>query len=1085
MKALGNTILRASAGTGKTFRLSSRYLQLLRLRVEPQTILATTFTRKAAGEILERILKRLAAAAADESAAGKLGKELADGALNREAARATLADLCGQLHHLSISTIDAFFNRMAQSFRNELGIPPRPRIIGADDPLAAQLRALAIDDLLTEGLAGDPQVLIDLLRRLHHDAAQRSVHQAIDAIVAGLYDVYRQAPEAEIWSRLSETPGTLDASGISAAVEVLGRLASVLPADKRFARAFQANCQTAMARDWDGFLKAGLTAGILKDGRFSGKPIPEPLVEAYRPLIAHAQSYLVGRVARRAQALHDLLQRFDRHYTKLRLQQRILLFGDLPQKLARDLPRRPDLAGEVYYRLDTRVAHLLLDEFQDTSVEQWSVLRPFVEEIISHGDPQQAGRSFFCVGDEKQAIYAWRGGCREIFDLVEAELAHGLFDTEQMQTSYRSSQTVLDAVNALFGHLADNPVLADKAPQEAHTWQEGFAKHIANNPNLAGCVELMTAPAAPERDDDEEDADAVDSATAPVEAVSAYEQFIAQRVDAIARAAPGRTIGILTATNGCVRRLIFALRRLGMNASGEGGGPLTDDPAVNAVLAALTLADHPGDTIASFHVVTSPLGAVLGLVSTRADEVQRVVAGIRRSLLSEGYARTLVRWARALALSCSARSVQRLGQLVELADRYEPDLSLRPGRFVEFVQGTAVEEPAPALIRVMTVHKAKGLEFDAVVLAELDRRWGRLDRLPVYVYRQSPTDPISAVYASARKEIRDLDPQLQAAYAQEFARRMQDDLCALYVGMTRPRYALYMIIPALKPKGDGKPGARGLTDLSPASILRQALRPVDFLETFAGNEVLYSAGCAGWAELLEAAAPPVPTPLQPIQLTLAAAPQARRGARALSPSHLEAGGYVQPADLLALTTPVGRATGTLLHAWFSTIAWLDDPAAIPDDPALLHLAVSGRLASADQARGLLPVFRRMLSQPRIIEALSRRRFTHQATEAPLDLDLWRERRFVVRVADDLIQGVFDRVVIQRRAGRIVAAEILDYKTDHLDGPEATALQEAVARYRPQMLAYRAALASMLNLGPAAITAHLLFTGLPRLVPISG
>ena len=115
-----NQVIRASAGTGKTFRLSNRYLKLLASGAECQTILATTFTRKGAGEILDRIIDRLSDAALDDAQARKLSTDL-QFMVSKDRAATILGDLLGNLHRLEISTLDSFFNRVAKAFALELG----------------------------------------------------------------------------------------------------------------------------------------------------------------------------------------------------------------------------------------------------------------------------------------------------------------------------------------------------------------------------------------------------------------------------------------------------------------------------------------------------------------------------------------------------------------------------------------------------------------------------------------------------------------------------------------------------------------------------------------------------------------------------------------------------------------------------------------------------------------------------------------------------------------------------------------------------------------------------------------------------
>ncbi len=119
-----NRIIRASAGTGKTFQLSNSFLQLLFGGAESDSILATTFTRKAAGEILDRVFARLADAALDDAKLAALSQQLALPLLDAAQCRRALAEMVRRLHRLRVGTLDSFFIEIARCFCLELGLPP-------------------------------------------------------------------------------------------------------------------------------------------------------------------------------------------------------------------------------------------------------------------------------------------------------------------------------------------------------------------------------------------------------------------------------------------------------------------------------------------------------------------------------------------------------------------------------------------------------------------------------------------------------------------------------------------------------------------------------------------------------------------------------------------------------------------------------------------------------------------------------------------------------------------------------------------------------------------------------------------------
>jgi ATP-dependent helicase/nuclease subunit A len=811
----------------------------------------------------------------------------------------------------------------------------------------------------------------------------------------------------------------------------------------------------------------GLTPKIGSDEPvYRRVPIPTRVIDIYQPLMEHGRAEMIGRVARQGQATFELLERFDRHYRQLRQSHRVLLFSDLPHKLARELPDRgDDLLTEMYYRLDSRVGHLLLDEFQDTSVEQWEVFKPFAQEIASFAD---GTRTFFCVGDGKQAIYGWRGGCAEIFDRLEEDLNLSLKSRKSLSKSYRSSPAILEAANRVFGSLAENPALVDKLPAVIAEWTTRFETHTTHHADRPGYVELITSPVTEEEPESGEPGE-----EGTIGGPSVHERYSAARIAELARAMPGRGIGVLVGTNNMVRRMIFLLQDLGIEASGEGGNPVTDDPAVGVVLSALTLADHPGDSAAAFHLFNSPLAGVVGLDAMTAEAIGHAGLVIRRSLLAGGYAPLLAQWARKLADSCTARSLGRLMQLIELAERFDPTATLRTRDFVAYVEATSVEQPAGAAVRIMTVHKAKGLEFDVVVLPELDRTLLSVGDLPVYVSRATPTGPIEAIYRATNEAVRKLCPEIAEAHEQEKARRLRDDLCALYVAMTRPKYALHMIIKPLKQLKDGSPGSRGWSNLSFASMLRRGLVPGG--ATFDGEAILFDFGDRAWFKKLPkgdalAEAAKSAAPLRP--KLLAAAGPSRRSWPVVTPSSLESSGVIHAADLLAMETSTNRLRGTVLHALFEQVGFLDRDR-MPDEADLLAAARGAApLAEEKWLRQTLAEFRQMLAKPSVIAALS----LPTAGEA----ELWRERSFVVRIGQEMMQGQFDRVVIERKEGRVVRADLLDFKSDAVT-PENRAGR--VEGYRPQVEAYRKALVGILGVAPAAVNARLLFVATGECVAV--
>lgn len=1060
-------LIRASAGSGKTYRLSSRYLRLIRRGAAPESVLATTFTRKAAGEVLSRVITRLADAVVDAKKRIELSQAVSGPTLSRKDCLTMLRTLSRAMHRLSISTIDGFFNRVAQSFSHELDLPPDPVLVDESHPSVALLRQDAIESMLGEATntEEDLQSLVTLLRQFHHDHAARSVTEALDGIITQTYEVYREAPEKEKWSRL-EPAGLLDEDELRIATDALADAAGELPNDKRWREAYQDHLHAAMDRNWDRFIAIGLTKKICEGAEaFYRKPIEGALLAALLPLVNHAKAKQIERVAMQTRATHDLLSRFDGHYTDLRRRQGVLLFSDLTHKLARELPALgDDVFEDVYYRLDGRVTHLLLDEFQDTSLAQWKVLGPIAQEVRSVAD---GSRSLLIVGDAKQAIYGWRGGVAELFTELEHELMLEDENLETLAESYRSSEVVLDAVNQVFESLATNAAFPKDA-ETAGRWQQNFQTHRPKR-DLPGHVTLETSITAGQDNDDEDDGDTPDNGDdALLPAYGAHESYVASRVKELYdRDGGAGSIGVLVSTNKAASRLIFEIGRLGLPVSGEGGGSLTDTPVIATVLSALTMADHTGDTASVFHVLNSPLAEIVGLESNEPAHVQHVAMGIRKTLLSRGYAQTLADWARAVAPSCDARGMTRLTQLIELADTFETGDALRPSRFVALAESQRVAEPSPAAVRVMTIHGAKGLEFDTVVLAELDKKLS--DRAALLVERPTPTSDIVGVYRGAAQSVRELDERLKHAGELHRASRLMDDLCALYVGMTRARQALHMIVKPKKLTPRGNVSSRGLCY---AAVLCDALSEVE--ESLEGGQVLYEIGERDWTCVgaKPQAASPETTGVTGVVALSESSSTARRFWPTVSPSS-RAGGVRTAADLLNMSSDNEGAKryGTLVHAWMEAVGFIDEDT-LPNGADLRRIA--GKVypgADPGWLEERLTWFNRLLTEPEAHRVLARQ----GASEC------WRERSFAVYDGKELLRGCFDRVAVFRdESGQATRAELVDFKTDRV-GPEGTG--PLVTHYQPQMRAYRRAIGQLLHLETRAISAKLWFVGTGEVVDV--
>jgi ATP-dependent exoDNAse (exonuclease V) beta subunit len=315
---------------------------------------------------------------------------------------------------------------------------------------------------------------------------------------------------------------------------------------------------------------------------------------------------------------------------------------------------------------------------------------------------------------------------------------------------------------------------------------------------------------------------------------------------------------------------------------------------------------------------------------------------------------------------------------------------------------------------------------------------------------------------------------------------VSESLCVLYVALTRAVHALHMIIPPSSPNERNLP--RSHLGLLRAALTDGGAAPPD--------QALYSLGDAEWyrrpaGQAVAAPASPrteVTKEGPPIRIQLKApSGKPSRGWERARPSGLEGGSLVSADQVLRGGTARAFLRGQVIHAWFEQIRWLED--GIPDQATLRGVAEDVRVREGGGRVDLdawMREFLDMLQRPVVAKALSRGRYQQPraagfpaAVAARLhdaSLNVHNEQAFACRDGNRLFTGFVARLVLFEQNGRVVAAEIIDFKTDVLDAGDSRQVAEKVAFYTPQLQAYRSAVADMTALDPACVLAQLLFVG---------
>jgi ATP-dependent helicase/nuclease subunit A len=470
----------ASAGTGKTHVLTDRVLRLLLGGSAPDRILALTFTRAAAAEMQNRLVKRLGDWQGLDDA--RLDAELrALGASPQPALRSRARSLFALALDvpggLKVQTLHAFAQGLLAAFPLEAGLPPGFRALDERD--ARQLRQRALAEAITEAqAAGDSDFLTDLAE-LSILKGEGGVMQAIDAMIAhsdGLLsftgtDGLRTAVRRWLGVGLDEKPGEQLRDMVAPDMFDDGRLADF--ADALRAWGWKKSLeQEAMARSWlaldadarfeqFGLLQALLftTGGAIRSFRQGEKAVPgiqamaEDLAADVEQLLDFDRRIETAELATRAlRAGHRIVARYQRL-------KRAAVAIDYDDMIARTaaLLGPAGMPGYVGWKLDSRFDHLLVDEAQDTNSRQWDIIRRLVEDYFDGADSRR--RSLFVVGDHKQAIYGFQGTDPQVFEGVARDLEPGAvaggrpIRRVDLDLSFRSGPAVLDVVNAFISHV--------------------------------------------------------------------------------------------------------------------------------------------------------------------------------------------------------------------------------------------------------------------------------------------------------------------------------------------------------------------------------------------------------------------------------------------------------------------------------------------------------------------------------------------------------------------------------------------------------------------------------------------------------
>lgn len=1110
----------ANAGSGKTHALTTRVTRLLLAGTEPERILCLTYTKAAAAEMSSRLYARLGdwAMLDDE----KLMLEIAgiEGPLPDKTkltrARRLFARAIETPGGLKIQTIHAFCQSLLGRFPLEAQVPPNFRVL--DDRSAADILTEVRDDVLARARSQPGSLLGDALdfivtradessfsKLMGEITSKRSAFKHLmdacgdaDGIVEALYKVMGLDPDTtgeDLKSAFFQPDHFPEAAmrhamkvlldGIKTDVKTGEKLAAVLgmPQDRR-------------VEAHDTYIAAFLTQkGEPRDKLITKKPaeehpdVFEALSKEQVRVLVHANRLRSLHVARASAAIIRLAVEILKGFAETKRRRAYLDYEDMIAQ-TRALLITGTMAPWVLFKLDGGIDHILVDEAQDTSPDQWDVISALTEEFLSGAGARDLTRTIFAVGDEKQSIYSFQGADPRRFDEMQRHFASRVaqadmkWDPVRLVRSFRSTPEVLRAVDLVFANDAARQGLTASGEVDAHD---------AVRRQDAGRVELWDL----ERPDEDDSGDAWD---APLDYVSEADPRakLAQRIARTIRdwldsgeilpakgrpIVPGDILILVRRRNAFVSEMVRRLKKLDIAVAGADRMVLTDEIAVMDLMALGEFTLLPEDDLNLAILLKSPL---LGLdeddlfelahgrggrtlwhvLSARANEKahwQAAYALLERLLARADFEPPYEFFAHVLGEEEGRRKIlARLGadanepvdEFLNLALEFEREHVASMQGFLHWLMLGGAEikrdmDKGRNEVRIMTVHGSKGLEAEIVFMP--DTCSPPAGQLAPSLITLDKSDPALLLWP-VRKD----DEDLMSAQAREQWKQAQEEEYRrlLYVAMTRARDRLYVC---------GYLGKRKLEEKCWYNLVSEALRP-------AAEAIEQPDGRTIWRIEGKQTSPVKQMPaIQPVaEKPIAAWLNQSAGAepspsRPLAPSRLPPDGQEEPAALspLAGDRKARFQRGTLIHRLLQSL---------PDLPAAQRHAAARRLLAGPHL-GLGEEAREEIAAA-AMAVLEDTRFADLfGPTSRAEAALVGRIEFAGKPV--LVSGQIDRLCVTEN--RVL---VIDYKTNR---PAPVSLDEVNPAYFAQMAAYRAVLCAIYP--EHDVVCALLWTDGPRLMEL--
>ena len=821
VKAL--TVYKASAGSGKTFTLATEYIKLLvKNPTSYRNILAVTFTNKATEEMKMRILSQLYGIwkhLPDSTSYLKRIKEdtgYTDEQISQRAGE-SLHLLLHNYNYFRVETIDSFFQSVLRNLARELDLTANLRI-GLND---TQVEEQAVDQLIDSLTHTDVMLqwlLSYIMEKISDDRSWNIIGQVKQFGKTIFRDYYKE--HSQILKQKIEEKGFIE-SYVKQLREIRKDSQERM---KEYADIFFNTLEAEQLTIDDlPFGKSGIASFFLKlnngqmDEGIVGKRALDavgdpskwaskkhPRAEAIYMVAEASLIPLLRNAIEERPRQYRLYQSADltlRHLSQLRLlgsiEQKVrelneeanrFLLSDT-QQLLHALISTSD-SPFIFEKIGTQLEHVMIDEFQDTSTVQWQNFKVLLQECMSHQHAEN-----LIVGDVKQSIYRWRSGDWRLLNAIDREFPHAdeMVEIRPLETNYRSERHIVDFNNAFFSEAARQEFarLEEENPEGAHQLQHAYADVSQQVPAHRKATGLVNIRLLPDEDYQEH------TLSLLVDTIQQLRQHGIALSD----------IAILVRTNKHIPTIAdyFAVHLPDVRIVSDEAFRLDASVSVCLLVQALHLLTHPDDLLAKATV------AKLYQRSVRREAVAEQDLLIKDRPLDELLPEAFTLHTSELLQLPLYELVERLYAIFDLQrldeqsayicafydqlNQFTQDNSTDIDAFVrewdETISRKTIQSDINNGVRILSIHKSKGLEFNHVIIPFCD--W-RLE-MPDILWCEPGAEPFNALPIApidySEKQMK--GTIYESAYLDEHLQNTVDNLNLLYVAFTRAVHSLFVI----------------------------------------------------------------------------------------------------------------------------------------------------------------------------------------------------------------------------------------------------------------------------------------------------